>query len=89
MRSSCNRTPFCLLPPLQGCWWWLSQRTLLVNHSLEDEGVGDSARTHTVDFDEDFKLQDVVEHQGANSPQKGLGATVTGLRTGRLASIDW
>ena len=89
VRSGSNWTLLLPVTQLQGSRWWLNQRTLHVNRSLEDEGVGDSARTYAVVFGEDLKLQSLLVHLGANSPKRRGRATVTSLRTGGLKSVDW
>ena len=47
------------------------QGTLLLEHPLEGEGVGDDARTYAVVFEESFKLQNLLIHQRASSPPRG------------------
>ena len=54
---------------------------------LEGEGVGDDARTCAVVFKESFKVQNVLVHQRASSPNRSEHATFRGLRTGGLCSL--
>ena len=61
----------------------MNQRSLNVDHTLEDEGVGDDARTYAVVFEEDFELQDMLVHQQTSSPK------ITRLRTGGLYFVGW
>ena len=46
---------------------------MAVSDALEIEGVGDSARTYAVVFEEDFDLQRVLVHQRAGIPQEERG----------------
>ena len=82
MRSSTNWTPCCLLVNCKAVSsGWTRARCSQTTRSRTRESVAVQEQTTWVS-EEEFELQRVLVHQRANSPKRGVRATVTGLRTG-------